>query len=279
MTWVTQSLMFSKDTFNGHSARTWARAHGYKTPEVEHSNGWLRLRQMSPSRIDPETFRILHFSPNIYAVRGKLKDNPTSDNPEKEYNMAGKFHEIEHLDEIAYIAHGRGMIGKAELRKLLQGALRLQALNAAILQPPDPATLEPKRRARPKRKRVARKRPVRKKTKRRPVAKKKRRVAKKKTAKKKRRATKKKTARKKRTTKKTTKRRRTKALSIKWRGKTLVLSSVIKGTFPPSIEKRTLANEKLWRGRSVPGNREYAVWISRKTGKVTGAQMRPKKRK
>lgn len=74
--WCTQSVLVRKGKGPGRSAksaRSYAKAKGYKTSKLDVGPEHYRFRQTSPARFKKESFRTLCVSHNLCFVRGILK--------------------------------------------------------------------------------------------------------------------------------------------------------------------------------------------------------------
>jgi len=54
--YVVQSVIFDKDHYTVPEAKKWLRENGYKAPNVDRSDGFLRFRQVDPSAVEKEGF-------------------------------------------------------------------------------------------------------------------------------------------------------------------------------------------------------------------------------
>jgi len=68
-----QSLVFDRARFSARTARTWAAAHGFRTPATDPKPRTLRLRQESPGGYQKGSFRTITLAPGVKAVVGRKK--------------------------------------------------------------------------------------------------------------------------------------------------------------------------------------------------------------
>jgi len=106
-----QTIMFDRDYFNGHAARSWLKDHEFAAPKTDKTEKFLRYRQGEPQDFQKGSFRTITLTKGIKAVVGipKLRRNPKYPIqlvPKEKVKLVGfapaKIRQIKHLIRPAY---------------------------------------------------------------------------------------------------------------------------------------------------------------------------------